>query len=134
MRLRFWKKEPKSEQAPTLVLNVWNLNKMKDQFERGDFKVVMGELNSHSGFVARPAISIDPYDIEPAFHVRYEEVKLSPTIDYISIKAIRNNIRMAKLQVREVFVDPKRVARRHWHHYMQNRRAERIVQDSRLFV
>lgn len=77
-----------------------------------------------------PRNGFDPYDIEPAFAVRYKEVKLGHLID---TAALRHNVRMFKLQAREVIVDPKRVVRRHLHRHLQARERKQRMRDSFLF-
>jgi hypothetical protein len=52
----------------------------------------------------------------------------------ISLSALKKNVRTFKFQTKEVFTDPKRVARRHWHRYMHEKRREQIMKDSFLFV
>lgn len=91
---------------------------------------VVIEPVQYTGRITPRPVPIDPYNVEPAFHVRYEEVKIG---HMISLKAIKHNVGVIKLQVREVFTDPKRVTRRYWHRYMVNKRREQILQDSRLF-
>lgn len=73
----------------------------------------------------------DPYDIAPAFHMRYEDVKVGTMID---LKALKQNVQMFKLQAKEVVTDPKRVMRRHWHRYMQEKKRQQMINDSFLFL
>lgn len=88
-------------------------------------------VQTSAGTPVVPNWCTDPYDIEPAFRVRYEPVLVAGNM--INIKAIKKNVHMVKLQAREIVVDPKRVMRRHWHKYLVEQRAKRIISDSRLF-
>lgn len=73
----------------------------------------------------------DPYDIAPAFHVRYEDVKVGSMID---LAALKHNARMFKAQTKEALTDPKRVVRRHWHRHMQEKRRRQMIANSFLFL
>lgn len=130
-----WKKNKKREPIglvnPNIVVEkpTWDLERMKHRFEADGFTVKIDKVNTPTGLAITP-VPRDPYDIQPAFHIRYEEVKVGYTIN---LKALKHNVNMIKLQVREVFVDPERVARRYWHRYMVKKRTERLIEDSRLF-
>jgi hypothetical protein len=133
MRWPWNRKGGHPEPAPVTPerLEVWDLEKMKHQFEGRGFTVYMADVNSANiGHWAVQPIMADPLDIEPAFHMRYEPVKFGQTI---SLSAIKKNVRTFKLRVREVYTDPKRVARRYWHRYMVKKRFDQIVDDSNLF-
>jgi hypothetical protein len=136
MRWRFWKKperEPVGLVNPKVVVaSTYDLDKMKHQFEERGFTIRMEEVNTANiGHWAVRPIMADPLGIEPAFHVRYEQVKIGPIV---SLQALANNVKMFKLQVREAITDPKRVARRYWHRYMQEQRRKQHIEDSFLFI
>lgn len=105
---------------------------MKHRFEERGFAVRIEEVNTANfGRWAIRPIMADPLDIEPAFHVQYEQVKIG---SIVSLQALVNNIKTASLQVREAITDPKRVARRYWHRYMREQRRKQHIKDSFLFL
>jgi hypothetical protein len=132
MRWPWSRKRGQPESAPVTPepKQVWDLEKMKHQFEARGFSVELMPLGVFGLPSYVPRVPTDPYDINPAFDMRYEQVKFGETI---SVKAIKYNANTFKLRVREVYTDPKRVARRHWHRYMVKKRLDRIIDDSNLF-
>jgi hypothetical protein len=104
---------------------------MKHEFERRSFKVTVTPVNLTEPVIAIPKMLRDPYDIEPAFHVRYEDVKIGP---HINLKALKKNYYMFKLQAKEAATDPKRVVRRQLHKRLQEKRREQRMRDSFLFA
>lgn len=129
-----WFKRRKVEPVETPAEPVWNLNKMYDAFENRGIKVVLGPVNFGGEVIPVLPIPmmVDPHNIRPMFDMRYENVKIGP--DYISLRAARHNVGVFKLRAKEVVTDPKRVARRHWHHYMSAKRRQRMIDDSFLFM
>jgi hypothetical protein len=124
---------PKPESVPEVpeAIQTWDLEKMKHRFEQDGFKVSLNPVNFFGRTTPVPVIKPDPYDVRPAFDMRYEQIKIGPNI---SLSALKKNVRTFKFQTKEVFTDPKRVARRHWHRYMHEKRREQIMKDSFLFV
>lgn len=132
MRWPWNRKRGQPEPAPERSGQAWDLEKMKHQFEERGFTVYMADVNeANIGHWSVTPIMADPFDIEPAFHVRYEEVKIGPIV---SLQALANNAKMFKLQVREAILDPKRVARRYWHRYMKEQQRKQHIEDSFLFI
>lgn len=110
---------------------VWDLNKMKHEFERRGFTVTIGDLNMTGGYIPRLPVMADPYDVEPAFHVRYYQVKCGPNINLANLK---KNVHTFKVQTREVVTDPKRVYRRHKQRILKRKAREQLMRDHFLFV
>ncbi len=125
---------PEITEQPEPVVQVWDGEKMKHQMEERGFKVTLNPVNfwNLKDGTEKVVIMSDPYDIRPAFDIRYEPVVLPGGL--IRLTALRKNAHIVKLQAREVVTDPKRVARRHWHKYQHEARQKRIIQDSRLFI
>lgn len=108
---------------------------MKEAFERRGFTVTVFENNfGYSDRIIQP-VPPAPYDNNPTFHERYESVTLGP---HINIEGILKNIDTFQMHVRRFASNPSGIlrheTRRHWRLYLEYRRRNRILEDSRLFL